>query len=359
MDALTGLGQGREAKAAIEGFRQRIAPALHRRQQRLDRPPQPVGPQPLGECVHRHQPADQLGADRGTRRLQQLDQGIPQRGAVGAVAHQTADGHGGPRRILALLGLQPAGAGAAAAGQEAGDPQPTGAVLQLQLQDRQLGVARAGEGMATAHRGHHGGGAAGLQRRDAHQVGVVEIVAGVVGDQITGQQEPQTGQLGGRARPDAGHLGQRRLRRQEHIPTGGAAGRCGGQPQPGRSRSGLGAGLAAPEMQALAQLGHQLAAAPLRMAGIPKKLLMQLPQIIRRGMGSAPGGRLLQGATEKGAEALLAALQIAVAAVALQLGGLLQQGTPGLEIGTGRGAQSGWDRLLRMSCDHNRSASRA
>ena len=78
----------------------------------------------------------------------------------------------------------------------------------MELENREIGVAGTAEGVATPHRGHHRGGPTGNQSADAHQVGVIEVVAGVMGDQIPHQQQPEAGQLGGGPRTDARHLGQ-------------------------------------------------------------------------------------------------------------------------------------------------------
>ena len=62
--------------------------------------------------------------------------------------------------------------------------------------------------MTPPHRGHHRCRATRHQGGDADQVGVIEVVAGVMGDQIPDHEKAEAGQLGRGARTDAGHLGE-------------------------------------------------------------------------------------------------------------------------------------------------------
>ena len=209
VDAQARLRQREQPIALPQGFREGIGPVAHARQQRLNRPPQPLGREPFGEAVDGHQPADLLGADWGSRGVEHLDQRILEAGAVGAVAHKAADGHTAAAGKLALLGLEPAGVGEAPTQQKPADTHAARKVLQLQLQDRQVGIARAGEGVAAPHRRHHRGGAAGLERRDPHEMGVVEIVARIVLQKVAADQQTQTRQQGRGAWPDTLQLAER------------------------------------------------------------------------------------------------------------------------------------------------------
>lgn len=210
VDALQCLSQREQRQPAAQLRRQGIRPALQGRQHPLQRPAQGVGAEALGERIDRHQPPDGLGAHRRPRPLQHLQQRIVESRPPGALLHQSAHRHGGPGGELPLLGLEPAGGGEATSGEEAAHPQPAGHVLEVEFQDRQVGVAGAGEGVAAAHGGHHRGGATGFQGADPHQVGVIEVVAGVVAHQIPHQQQPQSGEPGGSAGTDAAHLPQGR-----------------------------------------------------------------------------------------------------------------------------------------------------
>ena len=177
-------------------------------QHRLYRLAKGLGAEALRESIDRHQAADQGGANRRPRTLQHLEQGVGKGRTVGTLFHQPTHGHRGAWRELALLALQPARAAEATACKEAADPQPTGDVLQMELENREVWVAGTTEGVTPPHRGHHRGRATGHQGGDANQVGVIEVVAGVMGDQIPHHEQAEAGQLGGGARTDAGHLGE-------------------------------------------------------------------------------------------------------------------------------------------------------
>lgn len=208
VDPPQGLLPAQQPELLAQRLRHGIAPLLQMGQHRLHGAAQGFGTQSLREPIDRHQPADHRGANRSARTLQHLDQGFGKGGPVGTLLHQSADRDGGAGGKLALLDLQPGRAAEAPSSKEAAHPQAAGAVLQLKLKNRQVGVTAAAEGMAAPHRGHHRGGLAGNQGSDSHKIRVIEIVAGVMGDQISHQQQAKSCQLAGGSRTDTGHLGQ-------------------------------------------------------------------------------------------------------------------------------------------------------
>jgi hypothetical protein len=86
--------------------------------------------------------------------------------------------------------------------------------------------------MAAPHRGHNRRRAARFQASDAHQIGVVEIVARVVVHQIAHHKQAQLGQAASGLRPDTADLGQGRV--QVEAQGSGLGAGAGSQPQPGR-----------------------------------------------------------------------------------------------------------------------------
>ena len=92
---------------------------------------------------------------------------------------------------------------------ESAHPDPAGDILEMKFEDGQVGVAAAGEGVASADGRHDRGRPSGFQGLDAHQMGIVEILPWVMGQQVPHQEQPQCRQSGGRARSDASHLPKR------------------------------------------------------------------------------------------------------------------------------------------------------
>ena len=176
--------------------------------------------------------------------------------------------------------------------------------------------------MAAAHRGHDRGGASRLQSTDAHQIGVVEVVAGVVVQQIAHHEQPELGQAGGGLRAHPAHLAEGHLEAQGDTRNGrpsGCFGRC--QAQPGRGQGQHGSLLLAPLVQLLPALGHQ------GLALADTELVVELKaagELAEAGRRWGTRRRFAQGAGEKSAEALAAAHQIGTPSVGLQLQGLLQ-----------------------------------
>ena len=113
---------------------------------------------------------------------------------------QATGGDRGARWVQALLLMQPARRGEALTRHELADPQPAAGVLQLQFQDRQVGVFGAGEGVHPAHRGNHRGGFTWHQGLDPYQARVIDVIAWVIADQILETKQAQlrqaTGELG-------------------------------------------------------------------------------------------------------------------------------------------------------------------
>ena len=121
-------------------------------------------------------------------------------------------------------------------------------------------------------------------------------------------------------------------------------------------------------MQPLAQLGDQLTSPPWRVVAVARESFPQALQLRGWRQASPPASRLLQGAAEKRAEALLATLKVGEAPLRLESRCLLQQCTPAVQIRwavpaiatstvAATGAQVPGFRLARMSCNHKRSAS--
>ena len=379
----------------------------------LNGPAEGVGAQALREAIDRHQTADQRGTDRRPGALQHLKQGIGKRRSVGTLLHEPAHRHRGSRRKLTLLGLQPAWATEATTGEEAADPQTTRAVLQMELENREIGVAGTTEGVATTHRGHHRGGPTGNQGADAHQVGVIQVVAGVMGDQIPHQQQPEAGQLGGGPRTDAGHLGQGCAGQQRAT---GALSRTSGRGWSGVGTGGRQAGASSPLrwvltgralpwgaeqpqarrrhrqcwstldpdlVEPLAQLADQLLPAAQILQSVAAESRGQEREASHRVRGEIWGGNIKVAGHETG-EGFVASHQIAEAALGLEPAGLLQGRKPGFQGLSGREGQfsftgtghnrrsrhcrrfpsqgfqqgcSGAGRIERMSCSHSASAS--
>ena len=162
---------------------------------------QPLGPQALRKPIHGNQPTNALGANLGMGMVEHLHQGVLERRAVGGFLHKPADSHRGTGRKVGLLPLQPARRRKALAGKEATHPDLAGDVGQVQFENREVGIARTGKGIAAPNRGHDCGGAAGLKSVDAHQIGVIEVIPRVVVHQVAQYKQTQLRQSGGRFRP--------------------------------------------------------------------------------------------------------------------------------------------------------------
>ena len=208
MDLPEGFPQGRQSLPLQECWRQRIAPATGCLQQGPDQAAQPIGGKALREAVHRQQATDLLALDRGAGTAQHLHQRVLEHGAVGGLFDQPTHRHRGTSGVLPLLGLQPAGGAEAPAGEKLRHPQPAGEIGELQLKNREVRIARAREAVAAANRGHDRGRGAGLQSSDAHQIGVVEIIARVVADKVLRQPQIQCREARSGLGPDAAHLPQ-------------------------------------------------------------------------------------------------------------------------------------------------------
>ena len=133
--------------------------------------------------------------------VEHLHQGVLEGRPIGGFLHKTADSHGGARREVGLLPLQPARRSKALACKEATHPDLAGDVGQVQFENREVGIAGAGEGVAAPNRGHDRGSAARLKPANAHQIGVIEVIPRVVVHQIAQYEQPQLRQSGGRFRP--------------------------------------------------------------------------------------------------------------------------------------------------------------
>ena len=133
--------------------------------------------------------------------VEHLHQGVLEGRAVGGFLHKPADSHGGARRKVGLLPLQPARRCKALARKKPTHPDLAGDVGQVQFENREVGIAGAGEGIAAPNRGHDRGGTAGLKPADADQIGVIEVITGVVVHQIAQHKQPQLRQSGSRFRP--------------------------------------------------------------------------------------------------------------------------------------------------------------
>ena len=200
----------------------------------------------------------------------------------------------------------------------------------MQLQNREVGIAGAGKGVAAAHRGHDRGGAPGLQASDPHQIGVVEVVAGVVVKEVARQQQAQLGQPAGRLGADPGNLGEGGIGIE--IPDGPSlsAWLAGWhQPQPGWGHGQHGAMGLAEGMQALPALAHERLASGEGELVIAEETLAQgkHPLQLRR---RQPLGPLLQLLGQEGTEAALPPLEVGEAPGGLQPQRLLQGLQPGL-----------------------------
>ena len=352
VDAAAGPGQGKQIEFAEQGWIQGIPPTLTVGQNVAQEPGDPLLAQPLAQGIDGHDPANPLRADGGRGTVQHFDQGIAEGRAIGGLLHQTADRHTGPHGVLVLLEPERTGGGEASTRQEARHPQASGAVVQLELEDRQVGVARADEGMAAAHPRHDCGGVAGHQIDDAHEAGVVEVVAGVVLHQIPHHQKAEAGQLTRQLRAHPRDLQEGGIGLQATDRRAGVWAPL--QPQPRRGDGQGGAIATAQLVQALAQLAHQARTALRGVGGVggeaPRHLGQGPPFFLRE----TPGA-LLQAADDEGAVGLAATYQVAEAPLALELAGLLQGGAPIFHSG-GRGHSRGL-RLVWRSCNHSCSAS--
>ena len=200
VDLQQGLGPGNEVLSMAKRLGQGITPADHLGQHRGQGLAQPLGSQALREPIHRNQAANALGANLGMGMVEHLHQGVLEGRAVGGFLHQPADSHGGARWEVGLLPLQPARRCKALARKKPTHPDLAGDVGQVQFENREVGIAGAGEGVAAPDRGHDRGGAPWFKPADAHQIGVVEVIPGVVVHQIAQHKQPQLGQSGSRFR---------------------------------------------------------------------------------------------------------------------------------------------------------------
>ena len=107
--------------------------------------------------------------------------------------------------------MQPTCGGETAASHELADAQTACAVLQLELQDRQVWIARACKRVTASNSGHHGGGFTRFQILDPHQARIVDVIPRVVTDQIIQGEQAKLRQTGGKFWAHTLHLSQRQL----------------------------------------------------------------------------------------------------------------------------------------------------
>ena len=165
-----GNGTIHQPKCIPQALRQGVRPGRHGRQHGGNGLTQFIGRQPLGEGINRGQSANAIRSHRTGGSLQHLNQGIIEAGAAGSLLDEAADGHRGPWGIQALLGVQPTRGGEAPSSKKTRDPQPTGAVLDVEFVDGKIRIPRAAEGVAATHGGHNRGGAPAFQGTDPHQI---------------------------------------------------------------------------------------------------------------------------------------------------------------------------------------------
>ena len=339
VDLHQGRGQIEELLLLEQRARQGVAPGPHRPEQGLDRLANPISREPLREPVHGQEPADLAALQGRIRALQHLHQGVLEAGAVGGFLHQATHRHRAAGRELALLGFQPARRTEAFASKKPRHPQAAGWILQLQFQDREVGIAGAGEAAAAPHRGHDRGRGARLQGGDAHQVGVVEVVARVIADQVAGDEQAQGGQFFGTLGANAADLAQGGLGLEAGEVRALGWGRAVLGPVQPRRRRWRGR-LQGPldVMEPLAAAAHQALAAGRAEAVVEAVIVRQLAQGPLVGEGQAGRG-LATLARQEAAELFAAPLKIAETPVRLQLQGLLQGPGP---LAEDRGGRHRW-----------------
>jgi hypothetical protein len=189
-----GNGTIHQPKCIPQTLGQGVRPGRHGRQHARNGLTKLIGRQPLGEGINRGKSANAIRSHRTGGSLQHFNQGITETGAAGSILDEAADGHRGPGGIQPLLGVQPTRRGIAPSSKKTRDPQPTSAVLDVEFVDGKIRILRAAEGMAATHAGHNRGGAPAFQSTDPHQIRVIQVIAGIVANQIPHQQQPQTRQ---------------------------------------------------------------------------------------------------------------------------------------------------------------------
>ena len=194
MQGLQGLRQCRQLELPLHRGGERIRPRCREGQDLIDQAAEPIRANPFGEGIHREKPADAGGFDRRRGAVQHLDQRILKGDAVGAVFHQTTDGHGGTNGVETLLAFEVSRRTEAFARQETAHLQATGRVLQLELNDGEVGVPWADESVATANRGDDRGCFPRHQRLNAAHRGVIDMITGVIAEQVADQKQADRSQ---------------------------------------------------------------------------------------------------------------------------------------------------------------------
>ena len=125
--------------------RERLRPVSGQGQSQLNQLPKAVGRHSFRQGINGQQPADAVGAHGSITTFENLDQRILKREAISTVFHKTTDGDRRSRGIKPLLSLEISRRTEPPSRQEATDLDATGGILELQLEDRKIRVARARE----------------------------------------------------------------------------------------------------------------------------------------------------------------------------------------------------------------------
>ena len=182
MQGLQGIRQRRQMELPLQRGGERIRPGCREGQDLIDQAAETISSDPFGEGIHREKSPDAGGFDRRRGAVQHLDQWILKGDAVGAVFHQTTNGHGGTNGVEALLAFEVGRRTEAFARQETAYLQATRRILQLELDDGEVGVPRADKSVATTNRGNDRGCFPRHQRLNAAHRGVIDMIAGVIAE---------------------------------------------------------------------------------------------------------------------------------------------------------------------------------
>ena len=153
MQGLQGIRQCWQLELPLQQGRKRIRPRCRQGQNLIDQAAETVRSDSFGEGIHREKPTDAGGFDRGRGAVQHLDQWILKGDAIGPIFHQTTHSHSGTNGVKALLAFEVGRRTEAFPRQEAAHLQAPGRILQLELDDGEVGVPRADESVAPANRG--------------------------------------------------------------------------------------------------------------------------------------------------------------------------------------------------------------
>ena len=146
---------GQQATGFTARRRKGVRPKTNNGQNRFHQASKTIGSESFGEGVNRQQPADLARTQRCIGALHHLNDGILKADAIRPAFHQTTHRHGGTGGVLTGLAVQVRRITKAFSCQKSRHLDPTGGVLKLQLNNRKIGVARTGESMGSAHRGHN------------------------------------------------------------------------------------------------------------------------------------------------------------------------------------------------------------